>query len=75
MEYLHSQVYHFGKSFSVLQVSSGRAFPSGQVNELHRAVTPERLFDVPEVLEVHVVPSGEVKMVPELPTAMKVLFA
>ena len=24
---------------------------------------------VPEVLEVHVVPSGEVRMVPELPTA------
>ena len=27
-----------------------------------------RMFDVPEVLEVHVTPSGEVKMVPLLPT-------
>ena len=28
-----------------------------------------RVFDVPEVLEVHVVPSDEVRMVPPLPTA------
>jgi len=28
-------------------------------------VTPDRLNDVPEVLEVHVVPSGEVSMVPD----------
>jgi len=28
-------------------------------------VTPDRFNDVPEVLEVHVVPSGEVRMVPE----------
>ena len=28
-----------------------------------------KLSDDPEVLEVHVVPSGEVRMVPELPTA------
>ena len=32
-------------------------------------VTPDRLDDVPEVLEVHVVPSDDVRMVPELPTA------
>ena len=32
-------------------------------------VTPFRLDVVPEVLEVHVVPSDEVMMVPELPTA------
>ena len=32
-------------------------------------MTPDRLNDVPEVLEVHVVPSDEVRMVPELPTA------
>ena len=37
-------------------------------------VTPDRLNDVPEVLEVHVVPSGEVSMVPEEPTDTKVLF-
>ena len=38
-------------------------------------MTPERLLDVPEVLEVHVVPSAEVKMVPEIPPATKVLFS
>ena len=32
-------------------------------------MTPLRVFDVPEVLEVHVVPSEEVRMVPELPRA------
>ena len=31
-------------------------------------VTPERDFDVPEVLSVQVVPSEEVMMVPEFPT-------
>jgi len=31
-------------------------------------VTPLSLLDVPEVLLVQVVPSGEVRMVPELPT-------
>ena len=36
-------------------------------------VIPEKLFEVPEVLEVHVVPSDEVRMVPEFPTAMKIL--
>ena len=45
-----------------------------RVNELHREVTPFRPFDVPDVLEVHVVPSGEVIMVPDPPTATKVLF-
>ena len=33
-----------------------------------------RLFVVPEVLEVHVVPSGEVRMVPEVPTATNIPF-
>ena len=37
-------------------------------------MTPTRVFDVPEVLEVHVVPSGEVSMVPDSPTVIKVLF-
>ena len=32
------------------------------------------MFVVPEVLEVHVVPSYEERMVPELPTTTKVLF-
>ena len=75
MEYLHSQVYQFGKSFSVLQGSSGRASPADQVNELHREVTPLSSFDVPEVLSVHVVPSGDVRMVPDLPTVTKALLA
>ena len=44
------------------------------MNELQREVTPLRAPDTPEVLEVHVVPSDEVRMVPELPTATKVLF-
>ena len=35
---------------------------------------PYRFSDVPEVLEVQVVPSDEVRMVPELPTATNVLF-
>jgi hypothetical protein len=39
-------------------------------------VTPKRLLDVPDVLEVHVVPlSDEVRMIPELPTTTKVPFA
>ena len=44
------------------------------MNERQREVTPLRAFVVPEVLEVHVVPSEEVRMVPELPTVTKVLF-
>ena len=34
-------------------------------------VTPDRLNDVPEVLEVHVVPSVDVRMVPFQPTVTK----
>ena len=41
-------------------------------------VTSKRRFDAPEVLEVHVVPSGEVRIVPEpvelSPTTTNVLF-
>ena len=37
-------------------------------------VTPERDFDVPEVLSVQVVPSGEVRMVPDSPTVTNVSF-
>ena len=37
-------------------------------------VTPSRLDDVPEVLEVHVVPSGDVRMVPDSPTVTKSPF-
>ena len=33
-----------------------------------------RLFEVPEVLEVQVVPSDEVRIVPEKPTTTMVLF-
>ena len=30
-------------------------------------VTPYRLADVPEVLDVHVVPSGDVRIIPVVP--------
>ena len=39
------------------------------------AVTPLRLTVTPEVLAVQVIPSDEVTIVPESPTATKVLFA
>jgi hypothetical protein len=42
-----------------------------EFRELYREVTPFRLFDVPEVLEVHEVPAEEVRMVPESPTVIK----
>ena len=38
-------------------------------------MTPHRVFVVPEVLLSHVVPSEEVRMVPETPTSTNVLFA
>ena len=38
-------------------------------------VTPLRRFEVPEVLEIHMVVSDEVRMVPLSPTVTKVLFA
>ena len=38
-------------------------------------MTPRRLLEVPEVLLSQEVPSEEVSMVPESPTAIKVLFA
>jgi hypothetical protein len=37
-------------------------------------VTPKRLLDVPDVLEIQLTPSTEVRIVPFLPTAMKMLF-
>jgi hypothetical protein len=37
-------------------------------------VTPRKVFEVPDVLDVHEVPSDEVRMVPDSPTATKVLF-
>ena len=37
-------------------------------------VTPDRLNDVPEVLSVQVVPSGDVRIVPKLPTVTKSPF-
>ena len=37
-------------------------------------VTPDRLIYVPKVLSVQVVPSGEVRMVPESPTDTKSPF-
>jgi len=37
-------------------------------------VTPLSWYDVPEALEVQVLPSDEVKMFPEVPTVTNVLF-
>ena len=37
-------------------------------------MTPLKSSDVPEVLEVHVVPSEEVRIVPVRPTVKKVPF-
>ena len=37
-------------------------------------VTPERDFDVPEVLSVHEFPSEDVKMIPSSPTTTKSPF-
>ena len=37
-------------------------------------VTPKSRSVVPEVLDVHVIPSDEVRMVPESPIVTKVLF-
>ena len=54
MESLHSQVYHFGKFFQSCKASRKGLFREDRVNELHRKVIPKRSFDVPEVLEVHV---------------------
>ena len=45
------------------------------MNEIHLKVTPMRTFDVPEVLDVQEAPSEDVRMVPDAPTATKVLFA
>ena len=38
-------------------------------------MTPQRSFEVPDVLEVQEIPSEEVRIVPELPTTKKVFFA
>ena len=41
-----------------------KLFREDKENGLHREVTPLRTFDVPEVLEVQVIPSEEVSMDP-----------
>ena len=49
-------------------------FPLGTTKMLFPYVIPSREYEVPEVLKVHEVPSDEVRMVPPLPTATKMLF-
>ena len=72
MEYLHSQVYHFGKLFQDYQQAAAEEFlGEDEVSEFHREVTPLRLFDVPEDCEIHELPAEEVRMVPESPTVIK----
>ena len=44
-------------------------FRVDRVNERQREVIPLREFDVPDVLEVQVIPSVEVRMVPVSPNA------
>ena len=51
--------------------------PLGTFRSLEKngdVVTPKRLLDVPDVLEIQLTPSTEVRIVPFLPTAMKMLF-
>ena len=75
MESLHSQVYQFGKLFQDCKAVVEELSRADRMNELQREATPLRLTDVPEVLEVQEVPlSEEVRIVPESPTAMKILF-
>ena len=45
-----------------------------KVSDYSLYVTLLKCFDVPEVLDVQLVPSEEVRMVPDTPTATKVLF-
>ena len=71
---LHPKVYHFRKHFQSYHAASEELFRADRVNEFHLEVTPLRVSVVPEVLELHVVPSEEVRMVPELPTVTNVLF-
>ena len=69
MESLHYPVYQFGKLFQICKATAEELFREDRVNELHREVTPQRALDVPEVLEVQVAPSDEVRMVPEVNSA------
>jgi len=48
--------------------------PTGDDGGYSVKVTPLILFEVPEVLEVHEVPSEEVRMVPDSPTVTKSPF-
>ena len=71
---LHSQVYQFGKLFQSCKAVVEDLFRAEKVIEFQREVTPQRVFVVAEVLEVHVTPSEDVRMVPESPTTTKVPF-
>ena len=69
MESLHYPVYQFGKLFQICKATAEEIFREDRVNELHREVTHQRALDVPEVLDDQVVPSPEVRMVSEVPSA------
>ena len=64
----------YGKLFQDCHAAAEELFRVDRMNELHLKVTPKRVFVVPEVLEVHVIPSDEVRIDPEAPTATNVLF-
>ena len=75
MEYLHSQVYQFGKLFQTCKAATEYLLGENGENEFYREVTFLRLVETPEVLEVHEVPlSDEVRLVPDAPTTTNVLF-
>ena len=66
MEYLYSRFYQFKKLFQDCKAEAEELFREDVVNELQRGKkTPRSSVVVPEVLEVHVVPSDEVRMTPE----------
>ena len=65
MEYLHSEVYHFGKLFQACQAAAEELFRTDGLNEFHRELTPLSSYVAcTECLEVQVVPSVEVRMIP-----------
>jgi len=61
----------YGKLLQACHAAAEELFRADLLNEIHRMVIPLRRFDVPEVLEVQVVPSDEVRTIPEKPTTTK----
>ena len=66
----------YGKLFQACKSAAEELFQAANsVNELHQEeMTPFKRFAVPEVLDVQVVPSEEVRIFPESPTVTNVPF-